>query len=65
MKTPRNKEEDLRAQRIYLMIEDNHKSLSVIYEKLVDREFATVEKDIRGVIADLRLIIKSIEDDVF
>lgn len=65
MNTPRNKEEDLRAQRIYLMMEDCHKSISIIYEKLVDREFVTVEKDIRSLMADLRLIIKSLEDDVF
>lgn len=65
MNKPRNQEEDSRAHRIYMMTEDCHKSITIIYEKLVDREFVTVEKDIRTLIADLRIILKSLEDDIF
>ena len=57
--------ENERAFRICFTIDSCHNALTEIYEKLVDREFDTVEKDIRGVISELRIIIKSIEDDDF
>ena len=59
-----NKENE-RAFRIYFTIDSCHTALTDIYEKLVDREFDTVEKDIRGIISELRIIIKSIEEDDF
>jgi hypothetical protein len=39
--------------------------LANIYENLVDRDFKPAEKDIRDIIVDLRLILKSIEEDDF
>lgn len=57
--------ENIRAQRIIFRINLNHLLLTDIYEKLVDRDFVSVEKDIKDIIADLRLILKSLEDDDF
>ena len=57
--------ENLRAGRISLRINENHILLANIYENLVDRDFIETEKDIRSLIVDLRLILKSIEDDDF
>lgn len=57
--------ENDRAYRISFRIKENHILLSSIYEKLVDREFIPAEKDIKKLITDLRLIIKSIQDDDF
>jgi hypothetical protein len=65
MKELRRWEEDNRAFRISLRMTENHKLLASVYENLVDRNFLTAEKDIKKVIADLKLIIKSIEDDDF
>jgi hypothetical protein len=44
---------------------ENHKLLDSIYENLVDRNLSKAEIDIKKVIADLKLIIKSIEEDDF
>lgn len=57
--------ENIRAQRIIFRINLNHLLLTDIYEKLVDRDFVSVEKDIKDIITDLRLILKSIEEDDF
>ncbi len=65
MKELRRWEEDNRAFRISLRMTENHKLLASVYENLVDRNFLTAEKDIKKVISDLKLIIKSIEDDDF
>lgn len=59
------KSEDDRAFRIALRIRENHLLLAAIYENLVDREFVSVHRDAKVIVADLRLIIKSIEDDDF
>ena len=57
--------ENSRAERISFRINEQHLLLANIYENLVDREFVPVDKDIRNLIIDLRLILKSIEDDDF
>jgi len=57
--------ENARAERISFRINEQHLLLANIYENLVDREFIPAEKDIRNLIVDLRLILKSIEDDDF
>jgi hypothetical protein len=57
--------ENLRAERISFRINEHHLLLANIYENLVDRDFVLVEKDIRNLIIDLRLILKSIEEDDF
>jgi hypothetical protein len=57
--------ENSRAERIAFRINEQHMLLANIYENLVDREFIPAEQDIRNLIIDLRLILKSIEDDDF
>lgn len=57
--------ENARAERISFRIVEHHKLLTNIYENLVDRDFIPAEKDIRDLIIDLRMILKSIEDDDF
>jgi hypothetical protein len=57
--------ENLRAERISFRINEHHLLLANIYENLVDRDFLPVEKDIRNLIIDLRLILKSMEEDDF
>jgi len=59
------KKENARAERISFRINQNHLLLANIYENLVDRDFKPAEKDIRDMIVDLRLILKSIEEDDF
>jgi hypothetical protein len=58
-------EEEQRAERISRRIEEYHIVLTDIYEKLVDREFKSVQKDAQFLIMELRCIIKSIEEDDF
>jgi hypothetical protein len=57
--------ENARAERIAFRINEHHLLLANIYETLVDRDFIPAEKDIRNLIIDLRLILKSLEDDDF
>lgn len=57
--------ENERAERIAFRLNEQHRLLATIYENLVDRLFFPAERDIRNVIIDLRLILKSIEDDDF
>jgi hypothetical protein len=57
--------ENARAERISFRINENHLLLANIYENIVDRDFIPAERDIRNLIVDLRLILKSIEDDDF
>ena len=57
--------ENSRAERIAFRINEQHLLLANIYENLVDRDFIHSEQDIRNLIIDLRLILKSIEDDDF
>lgn len=64
MKPPVNNE-DQRAFRIAFRIDEDHSLLASIYENLVDRDFKLVEKNIRDIMTDLRLILKSIPQDDF
>jgi hypothetical protein len=57
--------ENARAERISFRINEQHILLARVYENLVDRDFIHSERDIRNLIVDLRLILKSIEDDDF
>lgn len=57
--------ENSRAERIAFRINEKHMMLANVYENLVDRNFVPAEHDIRNLIIDLRLILKSIEDDDF
>ena len=57
--------ENARAERIAFRINEQHLLLANIYETLVDRDFVPAERDIRNLIIDLRLILKSLEDDDF
>lgn len=57
--------EQKRAGRIVIRVNEYHLLLSNIYENLVDRDFAKVERDARTLIMELRFIIKSMEDDDF
>lgn len=57
--------EQERAERISHRIEEYHIVLANLYEKLVDREFKSVPKDIQFLIMELRCILKSIEEDDF
>jgi hypothetical protein len=57
--------EQQRAERISRRIEEYHIVLTDIYEKLVDREFKTVPRDVQFLIMELRCILKSIEEDDF
>ena len=58
-------EEEQRAERISRRIEEYHIVLTDIYEKLVDREFKSVQKDAQFLIMEIRCILKSIEEDDF
>jgi hypothetical protein len=58
-------EEEQRAERISRRIEEYHIVLTDIYEKLVDREFKSVQKDAQFLIMELRCILKSIQEDDF
>jgi len=60
-----NDSEDKRAYRISFRINACHQALTVIYESLVDREFGISEKEIRQVITEMRIILKSIHHDDF
>lgn len=58
-------EEEQRAERIARRIEEYHIVLTDIYEKLVDRELKSAQKDTQFLIMELRCILKSIEEDDF
>ena len=60
-----NDSEDKRAYRICFTLNSCHQALTVIYESLVDREFVTAEKEIRQVISEMKLMIKSMQHDDF
>lgn len=54
-----------RAQRILFTMNICNESLDNIYESLVDRDFDFAAEEIRNVIVELRLILKSIPEDDF
>jgi len=57
--------ENQRASRIALRINEDHLLLANVYENLVDRDFKRVERDIKVLIINLKLTLKSMEDDDF
>lgn len=57
--------ENARAERIAFRLNEQHLLIANIYENLVDRDFVPAERDIRNLIVDLRLILKSMEEDDF
>lgn len=59
------KNENDRAFRILIRIDENHLRLASVYEGLVDRDFEFAEVKIISIIQDLRLIIKSLKEDDF
>jgi len=54
-----------RAMRIGLRMEDCHLAINEIYEKLVDRDFEGIHDKVKVIISDLRMVLKSMEDDDF
>lgn len=62
---PKKEVENDRAFRIALRMREHHIMLANIYENLVDRDFVSVEREAKKIILDLRLIMKSMEDDDF
>ena len=64
MEQPKDSEE-LRAERIMFSINECHLSLTCVYEGLVDREFKDAEKKLKEIIMELKLMLRSIEDDDF
>lgn len=60
-----NDSEDKRAYRISFRLNACHQSLTVIYESLVDREFGISEKEIKQVITEMKIILKSMHHDDF
>lgn len=42
-----------------------HSVMNNVYDNLVDRNFKTVETDIKFLIMEMKLILKSIPDDDF
>lgn len=61
----KSEKENERAIRIAVRMNLNHALLASIYENLVDRDFKYAERDLLEIIYDLRLILKSIEEDDF
>lgn len=59
------KRENARAERISFRITQHYLASANIYENLVDRDFKPAEREIKDIITDLRLILKSIEEDDF
>jgi hypothetical protein len=58
-------EENKRAERLAFRIGEYHSIMNGLYENLVDRDFKTVETDVKFLIMELKLILKSIPDDDF
>lgn len=57
--------ENARANRIAARVSLNHMLLASIYENVVDRDFKKAEVELKELIYDLRLMLKSIEEDDF
>jgi hypothetical protein len=54
-----------RAFRIQFFTAECQLLITNIYENLVDRDFVIAEKDIKKAITQLRILLKSIEEDDF
>jgi DNA-binding transcriptional MerR regulator len=64
MEDQKKKEID-RADRIGFTIEECHELLAGLYESLVDREFSDASQKCIAIIAEIKIIIKSIDKDDF
>lgn len=58
-------EEIKRAERISVMTDSLHLDSASLYERIVDREYGPAKEKAKAMIADLRSIIKLIEDEDF
>ena len=58
-------EENERAERLAFRINEYHSIMNGLYENLVERDFQAVETDIKFLIMELKLILKSIPNDDF
>jgi hypothetical protein len=58
-------QENERASRIASRMLLNHALMASIYENVVDRDFKKAEIELRELIYDLRLMLKSIKEDDF
>lgn len=58
-------EENKRAERLAFRINEYHSVMNAVYENLVDRDFESVEADVKFLIMELKLILKSIPNDDF
>ena len=54
-----------RGMRIASYTGDCHGILTNMYEQLVDRDFGPARDNIKKLIIDLRVMLKSIDDDTF
>jgi hypothetical protein len=61
----KREKENARANRIASRVSLNHVLLASIYENVVDRDFNKAEVELKELIYDLRLMLKSIEEDDF
>ena len=57
--------ENKRAERIAFRINEYHSVMNAVYENVVDRDFESVEADVKFLIMELKLILKSIPNDDF
>jgi len=57
--------ENERAERLARRMHSYNSVITDIYEKLVDREFSSAEKDVKFIIMEMRCILKSMEEDDF
>ena len=60
-----NSQENDRALRIALRINEYHRYLANIYEGIVDRDFNYSEDATKALMMELRCLIKSMKDDDF
>ena len=58
-------EENKRAERLAFRINEYHSVMNAVYENVVDRDFESVEADVKFLIMELKLILKSIPNDDF
>lgn len=57
--------ENQRAERLAFRLKEYHLVMNNIYDNLVDRDFDVVETDVKFLIMELKLILKSIPEDDF
>jgi hypothetical protein len=60
-----DKKENERAFRIEFFTAECHTLITNAYEHLVDREFTTAEYNLKKAILQIKVLLKSIEEDDF